>query len=70
MVMLQRLEGRQYDDVAVATRKEQSTVANRRPTRVFADATDGGNPQAPVRPGSIPVERGLPALCMATLPAE
>jgi len=60
-VSLQRLDGTQYASVAVATQKAQSSVAYRRPSKVFEDAVKvGGNPQLAFLPGAMPVEGGLP----------
>jgi uncharacterized protein GlcG (DUF336 family) len=60
LVSLQRIDGTQYGSVAVATQKAQSSVAYRRPTKVFEDAVKGGNPQLASLPGAMPVEGGLP----------
>ena len=60
LVYLQRIDGTQYASVAVATQKAQSSVAYRRPTKVFEDAVKGGNPQLASLPGAMPVDGGLP----------
>jgi uncharacterized protein GlcG (DUF336 family) len=60
LVFLQRIDGTQYGSVAVATQKAQSSVAYRRPTKVFEDAVKGGNPQLASLPGAMPVDGGLP----------
>lgn len=60
LVMLQRLDGTQYGSVEVATRKAQSAVAYRRPTKAFEDALKGGNPQVASLSGVMPSEGGLP----------
>jgi uncharacterized protein GlcG (DUF336 family) len=62
LVHLQRIDGTQYASVAVATQKAQSSVAYRRPTKVFEDAVKGGNPQLASLPGAMPVDGGLPII--------
>lgn len=59
LVYLQRLDGTQYASVDVATRKAQTAIAFRRPSKVFEDAIAAG--RAPVM--SLPIialEGGLP----------
>jgi glc operon protein GlcG len=59
LVYLQRLDGTQYASVDVATRKAQTAIAFRRPSKVFEDAIAAGRTSVMSLP-IIALEGGLP----------
>lgn len=61
LVYLQRLDDTQYASVEVATRKAQTAIAFKRPSKAFEDATAAGRVAVMSLP-IIALEGGLPLL--------
>jgi len=62
LVMTQRLDGAQFGSIEVAREKAYSSVAFRRPSKVFDDAVaqGGANLRILRLPGASPLEGGIP----------
>jgi glc operon protein GlcG len=60
LLYLERMDGTQIGSIKVATQKAASAVAYKRPTKVFADAMQGGGTAILSLPGAMPIEGGLP----------
>lgn len=61
LVYLQRMDDAQHGSVDVATRKAQTAIAFKRPTKVFEDAVASGRTGVLSLP-ALPLEGGLPLI--------
>jgi glc operon protein GlcG len=62
LIYLQRLDGTQYASIDVATRKAQTAIAFKRPTKIFEDAVNTGGRIAVLGLPVIPLEGGVPLI--------
>jgi glc operon protein GlcG len=60
LVYLEKLDDTQYGSIDVAIKKAQTSIAFKRPTKVFEDAIAGGRTALIGLSGALPLEGGVP----------
>jgi glc operon protein GlcG len=60
LIYLQRMDETQIGSVEVATKKAQTAIKFKRPTKVLEDAVAGGRAVIMTLTGALPIEGGLP----------